>query len=403
MLRRSPPRPVPRHQLLQLLPPERSAQCAGLNYVNEGQPGLRRIRSGTGFRYRKPRGGFVSDAATLARIKSLAIPPAWHDVWVCRDPQGHVQAVGRDDRGRKQYRYHPRWREFRDANKFNRLISFGQALPRIRRRVRRDLRRPGLAREKVLAAVVRLIELAALRIGNDEYADQNKSYGLTTLRRRHASVRGSRITFCFRGKSGVRQRVEVSHPILSRIVRRCQDLPGQDLFQYVDSEGKVQDVTSGDVNAYLRAITGQDFTAKDFRTWTATVEAARALRDLEPAGSKAASRKNLTQAIEQVAERLGNTPAICKKCYIHPAIFEVYLEGQLAEELRRASEAAAGRARNRLPPDEAAVVALLRKRLTLSEDDRLRAALRRSLRHSAHEPKPAARGNRGTPRAKGLG
>jgi DNA topoisomerase-1 len=305
-------------------PPEASAKDAGLRYVSDRQQGIQRIRSGQGFRYREPGGALVRDPPTLGRIKSLAIPPAWTDVWVCRDPQGHLQAVGRDARRRKQYRYHPRWREVRDENKYNRMIAFGKTLPKIRQQVHRDIRKKGLVRERVLAAVVRLLEMCALRVGNEEYANHNKSYGLTTLRQRHAAVSGSKVRFRFRGKSGKEHQIDVEHPILARIVRKCQDLPGQDLFQYVDEEGKVHDVTSGDVNDYLAATTGKSFTAKDFRTWTGTVLAALALREFQPIGTKAKAKRNMVQAIEQVAERLGNTPSVCKKCYIHPVIFESY-------------------------------------------------------------------------------
>jgi DNA topoisomerase I len=266
------------------VPPQRSAAEAGLRYVSDRQPGIRRIRSGAGFRYRAPGGALVRDPARLGQIKSLAIPPAWTDVRICPDPQGHLQAVGRDDRRRKQSRYHPRWREVRDENKYNRMIAFGKVLPKIRQRVHRDLGKKGLVRERVLAAIVRLLEMSAVRVGKEEYAHHNKSYGLTTLRQRHAKVSGPRVTFRFRGKSGKEHQIDVEHPILARIVRKCQDLPGQDLFQYVDEEGQVHDVTSGDVNEYLAGIAGGSFTAKDFRTWTGTVLAALALRELQPVG-----------------------------------------------------------------------------------------------------------------------
>jgi DNA topoisomerase I len=361
--------------------PEVSAEQAGLRYVNDRQPGIRRVRSrGAALRYVQPGGGAVRDRATLARIKSLAIPPAWTDVWICRDPQGHLQAVGHDARGRKQYRYHPRWREVRDENKYNRMIAFGKALPKIRHRVHCDLRRKGLVRDRVLAAVVRLLELAALRVGNEEYANENKSYGLTTLRHRHAAVSGSKVTFNFRGKSGKVRRVDVEHPILARIVRKCQDLPGQDLFQYVDEEGGIHDVTSGNVNEYLAAISGESFTAKDFRTWTGTVLAALALREFQPAGSKTKAKRNMVQAIEQVAQRLGNTPAVCKKCYIHPVIFESYLDGGLVTALRQRAERELRTSLRRLRPEEAAVVALLQQRLKASESGTLEEKLKESVR-----------------------
>jgi DNA topoisomerase-1 len=360
------------------MPAQRSAEQAGLRYVTDHQPGIHRIRVGAGFRYRTPTGALVRDSATLKRIRSLAIPPAWTDTWICSDPRGHLQAVGRDARRRKQYRYHPRWREVRDENKYNRMISFGEVLPKFRQQVHRDIRRQGLGREKVLAAVVRLLELSALRVGNDEYANHNHSYGLTTLRHRHAAVSGSTITFRFRGKSGKSQRAAIEHPILSRIVRQCQDLPGQDLFQYVDAEGKTHDITSGDVNDYLMAITGKDFTAKDFRTWTGTVLAALVLREFEPMGSKAKVKRNIVRAIEQVAQRLGNTPSVCKKCYTHPVILESYLDGALVAALRHTAEREIRTSLKRLRPEEAAVIALLQQRLQVTGGDAPRQKQRRT-------------------------
>lgn len=322
----------------------------------------------------------MRDAATLKRIKSLVIPPAWTDVWICADARGHLQAVGRDARGRKQYRYHLDWRTIRDETKFNRMIAFGKALPEIRRHVRRAIRKKGMSREKILAAVVRLLEITALRVGNDEYAQENKSFGLTTLQDRHARVNGATIEFNFRGKSGKHQSVSVEHPILARIVRKCQDLPGQELFQYLDEAGKVRDVTSSDVNEYLATITGKDFTAKDFRTWTGTVLAALALREFEPIGSKAKAKKNIVRAINHVAQRLGNTPAVCKKCYIHPVIFDSYLDGALVAALRRSAEREMRTSLTRLRPEEAAVVTLLQQRLKASEGTVLRKQMRASLR-----------------------
>jgi DNA topoisomerase-1 len=281
-----------------------------------------------------------------------------------------LQAAGRDARERKQYRYHPRWREVRDENKYNRMISFGKALPKIRRRVQRDIRRRGLNREKILAAVVRLLELSALRVGNEEYAASNKSYGLTTIRDRHATVNGSVIKFHFRGKNGKEQRVSIEHPILSRIIRKCQELPGQDLFQFVDDDGEVHDITSGDVNDYLTGITGQNFTAKDFRTWTGTVLAALALREFKPIVSKTKAKRNIVRAIETVARRLGNTPTVCKKCYVHPVILESYLDGSLVTALRKNTEREMRASLNRLRPEEAAVVTLLQQRLKSTENSK---------------------------------
>ena len=358
----------------------KEATRSGLHYVSDRRPGIKRVRKGDQFNYRLSNGRLVRDAATLKRIKSLVIPPAWQDVWICPDPQGHLQAVGRDARARKQYRYHPRWREVRDETKFNRMIAFGKALPKIRRQVGRELRQQGLGRNRILAAVVRLLELTAFRVGNDEYANHNKSYGLTTLRHHHARVKGSRIQFNFRGKSGKQQCVNVDHPTLSRIVRKCQDLPGQDLFQYLDDEGRVHDVTSGDVNSYLAEITGKDFTAKDFRTWTGTVLAALALREFELVDSKTKAKRNMVEAIERVAKRLGNTPAVCKKCYIHPVIFDSYLDGTLVASLRTSAEREMRRSLTRLRPEEAAVVTLLQQRLKMSESELLRQKLRESVR-----------------------
>lgn len=342
--------------------PSRTARSAGLRYVTDHEPGLRRRRSGGGFQYLRSRGR-VRDPATLARIRSLAIPPAWTDVWICPTPDGHLQATGRDARGRKQYRYHPRWRAVRDDNKYARMVDFARALPRIRRSTRRDLARRGMPREKVLAAVVRLLEATLIRVGNDEYARDNHSYGLTTIRNGHAAVRGSKIHFDFRGKSGVEHEIGVDDPRLARIVRRCQDLPGQELFAYEGDDGQVHDVGSSDVNDYLREITGQDFTAKDFRTWAGTALAAQALKEFEDFDSQAAAKRNITRAIERVAGRLGNTQAVCRKCYVHPAVIDAYLDRSLAATIK---QRAAGELRGRLAQlsgEEAAVLALLERRM----------------------------------------
>lgn len=313
----------------------------------------------------------------------MAIPPAWRRVWISPDAQGHIQATGRDAKGRKQYRYHPKWREWRDADKYERMVAFGQALPRIRRRVRADLRENGLSRNRVLAAVVRLLELSCVRVGNEEYARDNGSYGLTTMQDRHVQVKGARICFEFRGKGGKQHQVDVAHPIIARIIRRCQDLPGQDLFQYIDDAGVKRDVSSGDVNQYLLEVSGRDFTAKDFRTWIGTVLAALALKEFKEIDSRAAAKRNVVRAIEQVAERLGNTPAICKKCYVHPGILESYLDGTLIKALRKRAEREMRKGVSRLPPEEAAVLALLRQRLKESEDENaLEKKLARSLRQA---------------------
>jgi DNA topoisomerase-1 len=302
--------------------PEGCAKAAGLRYVSDTEPGISRQRAGTGFRYLKPDGRALRDPATLARIRALAIPPAWEAVWICTREDGHLQATGRDARARKQYRYHPRWREVRDETKYGRMLAFSKALPRIRRRVSQDLRLPGLPRDKVLATVVRLLETTRIRVGNEEYARENDSFGLTTLRTRQVQVNGSTMSFRFRGKSGVQHRVALSDPKIARIVRRMRDLPGYELFQYVDEAGETRAVDSGDVNEYLKALAGEDFTSKDFRTWAGTVLAAQALNEC--------GKNQLKQAIEQVARQLGNTPAVCRKCYIHPAVIDAYMEGRLA-------------------------------------------------------------------------
>ena len=329
-----------------MLDPADSAEDAGLRYASGAEPGIRRRRAGRGFTYTVPGGKRLTDRATLDWIRRLAIPPAWTDVWICTTKNGHLQATGRDARGRKQYRYHPRWRAQRDASKYDRMLAFGKALPRIRQRVARDLHRTGLPRERVLAAVVRLLERTGVRVGNEEYARDNQSYGLTTLRDRHARVGSKRIRFRFRGKGGKAGEVEVSDARLARVVGRCQDLPGQELFAYVDEAGDVRSVGSGDVNDYVREISGHDFTAKDFRTWAATVRAARALAGQEPARSDALARRNVSRAIEEVAAWLGNTPAVARKSYVDPSVIDAYLEG--------ASLGAR--------PSEAAVLSLLRRR-----------------------------------------
>ena len=302
--------------------PEGSAKAAGLHYVNDAAPGIVRQRAGTGFRYFRPDGRVVRDAETLARIRKLAIPPAWEKVWICMRHDGHLQATGRDARGRKQYRYHVRWREVRDETKYGRMLAFSRALPRIRRRVNQDLTLPGLPRDKVLATVVRLLETTRIRVGNEEYARTNDSFGLTTLRTRQVRVQGSTLFFQFRGKSGVHHRVALSDRRLAGIVRRMRDLPGYELFQYVDEAGETRAVDSADVNEYLKAVAGEDFTSKDFRTWAGTVLAAQELN--------LCGKNQLSQAVARVARQLGNTPAVCRKCYIHPAVMDAYLDGRLA-------------------------------------------------------------------------
>lgn len=321
------------------LDPVHAADAAGLRWVSDAEPGLARVRAGKGFRYVDADGKPVRDARTLARIRALAIPPAWRDVWICASPSGHLQATGRDARGRKQYRYHERWRQTRDETKYDKMVRFGEALPRIRARVAADLARDGLPREKVLATVVKLLQTTLIRVGNEEYARANRSFGLTTLRNRHVDVDGAEVRFEFRGKAGKRHRVAVQDARLARVVRRCQDLPGHELFQYVGDDGEVRAISSHDVNEYLRAVTGADITAKDFRTWNGTLLAAEALL---AAKARRPSARAVTACIATVAERLGNTKAICRKCYVHPAVIDAYLDGSLARALpgRRAAERA---------------------------------------------------------------
>jgi DNA topoisomerase-1 len=347
------------------LEPVASARAVGLRYVNDGQPGLKRIGSQKNFRYLDAQGKAVRAASVLKRIRSLVIPPAWTDVWICPHENGHLQATGRDAKGRKQHRYHPLWREVRDVTKYDRMIEFGEALPRIRRRIARDLRQSGLSREKVLAAILRLMDLSFIRVGNDEYAKQNGSYGLTTMKDKHAKVRGERIHFSFRGKSGKDHNIQIEDRRLAKIVKHCQDIPGQELFQYWDEEEKRRDVTSGDVNDYLREVSGKDFTAKDFRTWAGTVLAAQALKQTAEFHSQQQAKKNLKQAIEAVAEKLGNTPAVCRKCYIHPFILDGYVTkklpcaAQVKGEIKNGVIKTSSRSKTSLGEDERAVLKFL--------------------------------------------
>ncbi|MFS2009124.1 DNA topoisomerase IB [Azospirillum sp. CT11-132] len=343
--------------------PEQEAACAGLTYSSDEMPGIRRRRYGKGFRFLWPDGAQVTEEDTLARIRKLAIPPAYRDVWICPDPDGHLQATGRDAKGRKQYRYHRRWTELREGTKFGRMLDFCRALPHLRERVNADLGHRGLPREKVLAAVVRLLETTLIRVGNESYARENKSYGLTTLRDGHTEIEGSEVRFSFKGKSGKEWNVSLRDRRLARVVGACRDVPGDELFQYLDRNGQRHAVTSGDVNAYLREATGADFTAKDFRTWAGTVLAAMALREFESFDSASAAKRNVTRAIEQVATRLGNTPSVCRKSYVHPEVLDAYLEGDLLESLKREVEAELRDDLAGLSGEEAAVLAFLRERL----------------------------------------
>jgi DNA topoisomerase-1 len=305
------------------------ADAAGLTYVNDDEPGIVRRRAGTGFSYIGPEGKVVRDAATLERIRKLAIPPAYTHVWICPDPNGHIQATGRDARGRKQYRYHPRWRSVRDETKYARMAAFGRALPAIRARVDEDLRRHGLPKAKVLAAVVRLLELTLIRVGNAEYARSNKSFGLTTLRDRHARFHGAKVDFEFKGKSGVKHRTGVADRRLARVVKQCQDIPGQRLFQYLDEAGQRHAIESADVNAYLREITGEEFTAKDFRTWAGTIAAAKALAMQPAPASEREAKQAVALCVKATAGLLGNTPAVCRAAYIHPEVLTAFADHRL--------------------------------------------------------------------------
>ena len=343
--------------------PVESAEAAGLRYVSDTTPGIRRKRSGSGFTYTGPDGKTIKDPATLNRIRSLAIPPAYTDVWICPSSNGHIQATGRDARRRKQYRYHSRWREVRDETKFGRVLAFSEVLPRIRRRLQSDLSKQGLPREKVLATVVQLLDCTGIRIGNDEYARSNRSFGLTTLRDRHVEVSGSNIRFEFRGKSGKAYNVSLNDRRLARIVQRCQALPGEDLFQYLDDDGVRQTVGSGDVNDYLRTISGEEFTAKDFRTWAGTKLAVAALTELGTWTSQRQAKSNILRAIDRVADQLNNTRAVCRKYYVHPAVLDAYAAGSMLEALQNGTRPAA---RTELDGDEAAVARLLRHQLALA-------------------------------------
>jgi DNA topoisomerase I len=344
--------------------PKEAAEEAGLTYVSDEQPGLTRERKGDGFRYLKPNGDPVTDEAVLDRVRRLAIPPAWTDVWICIKANGHLQATGRDARGRKQYRYHPQFRELRESTKYEHMLEFARALPAIRTKIAEHMALRGLPREKVLATVVHLLENTLIRVGNDDYARENKSYGLTTLRNPHVNVEGSQLRFRFKGKSGKSWQLQLKDRRVAKIVKACQDLPGQKLFEYLDDDGEPREVTSADVNEYLKEITGREITAKDFRTWAGTVLAALALKEFETFDSQASAKKNLRAAIESVASRLGNTPTICRKCYIHPEILSSYTEGALLLEVKQQGESELRDDLGSLKPEEAAVLSLLEARLS---------------------------------------
>ncbi len=347
--------------------PVATAKAAGLRYISDTRPGIHRVKTRTGFRYTGPDGAPIRDKDTLSRIKSLVIPPAWTAVWIAPIPNGHLQATGRDARGRKQSRYHPRWREARDETKYERMTHFAEALPTLRQRVEHHLSLPGLPREKVLATIVRLMETTFIRVGNQEYARENKSYGLTTMRNKHVAVHGSDITFSFQGKSRVHHTINLHDRRLAGIIKRCADLPGYDLFQYVDREGATHHIDSADVNEYLREITGQHFTAKDFRTWAGSVLACMLLSEIGPHTSVTEAKRNVVQAIKQVAGRLGNTPSVCRKCYVHPAVLETYLGGISIQAAKQELDAEIAEQTHALRHEEQALLNLLDQRLALEK------------------------------------
>ncbi|CAN5819261.1 DNA topoisomerase IB [soil metagenome] len=320
--------------------PEKAAVAAGLRYVHDGLPGIRRQRWGRGFSYILPSGDRLPPSSERDRIESLAIPPNWEEVWICQDPNGHLQATGRDAKGRKQYRYHPDWNKFRNLQKFDRMVPFGLALPALREQTQADLALPKLSRQKVTAAIVQLLDRTLIRVGNVEYAKQNKSYGLTTLRDRHVDFDQGQVSFHFKGKSGVEHEVKVEDPTLAKVVRRCRDIPGYELFQYYDDEGDRQTVDSGDVNSYLKSVTGEDFTAKDFRTWAGTTVATDTLQQLGEWTQETEAKRNVVAAIKAAAAQLGNRPATCRKYYVHPTVPENYLAGLLLEQLIEAQKQA---------------------------------------------------------------
>src|SRR2546423_9484183 len=341
-----------------------AAEEAGLRYISDDRPGYTRKKKGDGFDYFDTEGKPIQDEQRLLRLKRLAVPPAWTDVWICPSANCHIQATGRDTRRRKQYLYHERWREVRDENKYDRMIAFGRALPKIRTRVAKDLKLSGLPRNKVLATVVQLLERTFIRIGNEEYARENKSFGLTTMKDRHVEVKGSKLRFRFRGKSGKEHEIDMTDRRTAKIISKLQDLPGQDLFQYVDDDGEIRDITSQDVNEYLREITGEDFSAKDFRTWAGTVLTAIALQAQEEFETKKQAKLNINTAIKAVAKILGNTPAICRECYVHSAVLENYLDQKSIDGLKQMTEDALEKEDVDLRSSEAAVLKFLKSRLT---------------------------------------
>ena len=355
---------MPRRRRVIDADPIATARAAGLRHVSDAAPGIRRRpKPGGGFQYTDVDGRVIRRAQEIQRIAHLAVPPAWTDVWICPLANGHIQATGRDARGRKQYRYHERWREARDATKYERTIAFGEALPRIRARATRDLRRADLSRERVLATIVRLLDTTYIRVGNEEYARENRSFGLTTMRDRHVAVDGSMLHFRFRGKSGKQHNLGVRDRRVARVVTQLQELPGQQLFQWVDDAGEVHGIESTDVNEYIRESAGDDFTAKDFRTWAGTVLAAWALQELGEYASQTDAKRHLVAAVESVARHLGNTPAVCRRCYVHPEVITAHLDGALLANLGRRAEETLAESLDDLSGREAAVLTFLRRRI----------------------------------------
>jgi DNA topoisomerase-1 len=346
------------------------AESAGLVYVNDQKPGLKRESKGSHFVYIGLNHKAIKDKKTIKRIQALAIPPAYTDVWICPLPNGHLQATGRDAKGRKQYRYHTRWRAISDETKYHKMIAFARALPKIRKRIHQDLALPGIQKEKILATVVYLLEVTLIRVGNEAYAKENKSFGLTTLRNRHVEIEGTKIFFKFRGKSGQSHVISLKNPRLAKIVKKCRDLPGQDLFEYLDDTGNPVPVNSTEVNAYLKNITEDYFTAKDFRTWAGTVLATFALQEFQEFDTDVQAKKNIVRAIEKVAKKLGNTPTVCRKCYVHPEVFNGYLDGTLLQTIRQRAEQELTGSLHDLTPEEAAVLAFLQQRLELEIEKR---------------------------------
>lgn len=353
---------TPENALLLENDPEASAKLAGLHYVHDDEPGTLRQRRGRGFSYLKPDGSRLPDGPEKERIKSLAIPPAYTDVWICTSPKGHILATGRDDKGRKQYIYHPKWREVRGSTKYARMVAFGELLPDLRAQVEADMAQPGLGRDKVLATVVKLLETTLIRVGNAQYAQENESYGLTTIRKKHVDVDDDTVTFEFTGKSGKDWHIALEDERIAEVVSACEDVPGYELFKYFDEDGERVNVESADVNDYLQRVTGEEVTAKDFRTWAGTVLAAMALEEFEAFDSETQAKKNVVRAIERVSKQLGNTPSIARQSYVHPQVIDAYMDGSLRESLRKRAEKKL-QTLSGLKPEEAAVLAFLKARL----------------------------------------